>query len=303
MLIEAVESYLAVRRAAGFALRSEGSLLQSFARFSDAQGQHYVSSKTAIEWAGLASSSPRRARRLGEVIRFARYIRAEDLRHEVPAALFGSETRRRPVPFIFSKQDIHRLLEAASQLGRRNPFRGQTYLTFFGLLASTGLRVSEAIRLRLDDITSDGLLIQCSKFHKSRLVPLHPTTQTALERYLKLRRSYAPFDDHVFVSLRRKVLLVGDTETAFKMMVEKVGLLRGPGLPRPTIHSLRHTFAVRALETCPDGRDRITKPMLALSTYLGHSQVALTYWYLEATPELMRQIADASERFVTGGRP
>lgn len=303
MLIEAVESYLAVRRAAGFNLRSEGSLLQNFARFSDAKGCHYVSSQAAIEWAGLASSISRRARRLGQVIRLARYLRAEDPRHEIPAAVFGSETRRRPVPFIFSKQDIHCLLEAASQLGRRDPFRGQTYHTFFGLLACTGLRVSEAIRLRLDDITSDGLVIRCSKFHKSRLVPLHPTTQAALERYLKLRRRYAPFDDHLFVSLRRKALLVGDAETAFKMTFEKVGLLRGPGLPRPTIHSLRHTFAVRALETCPDGRDRITQHMLALSTYLGHSKVALTYWYLEATPELMRKIADASERFVTGGRP
>lgn len=303
MLIKAVESYLAVRRAVGFDLRSEGSLLQSFARFSDAKGRHYVSSKAAIEWAGLTLSISRRARRLGQVIRFARYIRAEDPRHEIPAAVFGSETRRRPVPFIFSKQDIHRLLEAASQLGRRDLFRGQTYNTFFGLLACTGLRVSEAIRLRLDDISSDGLVIRCSKFHKSRLVPLHPTTQAALERYLKLRRPYAPFDDRVFVSLRRKALLVQDTETAFKMMVEKVGLLRGLGLPRPTIHSLRHTFAVRALETCPDGRDRITKHMLALSTYLGHSKVALTYWYLEATPELLRKIADASERLVTGGRP
>lgn len=303
MLIQAVESYLAVRRAMGFAFRSEGSLLQSFAAFSDAAGKHYVCSETAIEWAGSARSLSTRARRLGQVIRFARYIRAEDQRHEMPPTVFGSENRPRPVPYIFSRDNIQRLVQAASELGRRNAFRGHTYSTFFALLACTGLRVSEAIRLCFQDITSDGLVIRCSKFRKSRLVPLHETTQAGLERYLQKRRVYAPFDDHVFVSLRRRQLLVHDAETAFHDVIEKIGLARGPGLPRPTIHSLRHTFAVRALETCPDGRDRITKHMLALSTYLGHSKVADTYWYLEATPDLMRNIADSCQSFFTGGRP
>jgi integrase len=303
MLIQAVESYLAVRRAMGFAFRSEGSLLQSFAAFSDAAGKHYVCSETAIEWAGSARSLSTRARRLGQVIRFARYIRAEDKRHEMPPTVFGSENRPRPVPYIFSKDNIQRLVQAASELGRRNTFRGHTYSTFFALLACTGLRVSEAIRLCFDDITSDGLVIRCSKFRKSRLVPLHETTQAGLEGYLQRRRPYAPFDDHVFVSLRRRPLLLHDAETAFHDVIEKIGLPRGPGLPRPTIHSLRHTFAVRALETCPDGRDRITKHMLALSTYLGHSKVADTYWYLEATPDLMRNIADSCQSFFTGGRP
>jgi integrase len=187
-------------------------------------------------------------------------------------------------------------------LGRRNAFRGHTYSTLFALLSCTGLRVSEAIRLQLQDITSDGLVIRCSKFRKSRLVPLHETTQASLERYLQRKRSYAPFDDHVFVSLRRRPLLLQDAETAFYAVVEKIGLPRGPGLPRPTIHSLRHTFAVRALEACPDGRDRITKHMLALSTYLGHSRVEDTYWYLEATPDLLRNIADSCQDFFTGGQ-
>jgi integrase/recombinase XerD len=187
-------------------------------------------------------------------------------------------------------------------LGKRNTFRGHTYSTFFALLACTGLRVSEAIHLCFQDITADGVVIRCSKFRKSRLVPLHETTQAALERYLQRRRAYTPLDDHVFVSLRRRAILLHDAETAFHDVVEKIGLPRGLGLPRPTIHSLRHTFAVRALETCPDGRDRITKHMLALSTYLGHSKVADTYWYLEATPDLMRNIADACQSFFTGGR-
>lgn len=217
--------------------------------------------------------------------------------------MFGCEKGPRPVPYIFSADNIQRLVRAASELGRRNPFRGQTYGAFFALLACTGLRVSEAIKLRFEDVTLDGLFIRCSKFRKSRLVPLHRSAQVGLERYLQKRRPFAPFDDHVFVSLRRRPLLVGDAETAFRTAAQKIGLKREPGLPHPTIHSLRHTFAVRSLENCPDGRDRITKHMLALSTYLGHSKVADTYWYLEATPELMSGIADSCEAFFAGGRP
>ena len=163
--------------------------------------------------------------------------------------------------------------------------------------------MSEAIRLRFEDITPDGLVIRCSKFRKSRLVPLHETARAGIERYLEQRRPYAPFDDHVFISLRRKPLLLDDVDTAFRTAVDKIGLRRGLGLPRPTPHSLRHTFAVRALETCPDGRDHITKQMLALSTYLGHGRVCDTYWYLEAVPELMENIAQCCESFFTGGRP
>jgi integrase/recombinase XerD len=303
MLTQAVESYLEVRRAMGFALHSEGTLLQSFAKYSNTAGKSHICMETAIQWAGLAQSVTTRARRLGQVIRLARYLRAEDQSHEVPPAVFGCEKGPRPVPYIFSAENIKRLVQAASELGRRNPFRGQTYGTFFALLACTGLRVSEAIRLRFEDVTADGLIIRCSKFRKSRQVPLHSTAQVGLERYLQKRRPFAPFDDHVFVSLRRRPLLVGDAETAFRIAAQTIGLKREPGLPRPTIHSLRHTFAVRSLENCPDGRDRITKHMLALSTYLGHSKVADTYWYLEATPELMSGIADSCESFFGGGRP
>ncbi|MFQ5853278.1 MAG: tyrosine-type recombinase/integrase [Candidatus Binatia bacterium] len=301
MLAQTVESYLKVRRACGFELKSEGNLLRSFAIFSDARGKHYVCSETAIEWAGSARSVHQRARRLGQVIRFARYVRAEDQSHELPPAVFGSENRTRPIPYIFSQENIQRLVQAASQSGYCS-LRQKTYSTLFALLACTGLRVSEAIRLRFEDITPDGLVIRCSKFRKNRLVPLHETAQAGIERYLEHRRSYAPFDDHLFVSLRRKPLLHVDVETAFQTAVDKIGLQRGPGLPRITPHSLPHTFAVRALEACPDGRDRITKHMLALSAYLGHGTVSHTYWYLEATPDLMRNIAECCESFVMGGQ-
>ena len=302
MLTKAVESYIAMRRACGFAFHSEGTCLQGFAAFSDARGHHHVRSDIAIEWARQARSTRQRARRLGIVIRFARYVRAEDGRHELPAAVLGSETTPRPVPYIFSPAAIQQLMQAASRSGYRT-LRRATYSTLFGLLACTGLRLSEAIHLRYADITQDGLVIRRTKFRKSRLVPLHDTTRAALDRYLEQRRPYALLDDHVFISLRRKPLLVHDAERAFRTAARNIGLRREPGRPRPTIHALRHTFAVRALEACPDDRDRITQHMVALSTYLGHGHVAHTYWYLEATPQLMGDISERCERFVTGGRP
>ncbi|HVX91013.1 MAG TPA: tyrosine-type recombinase/integrase [Candidatus Paceibacterota bacterium] len=302
MLAHAVRSYLSVRRAAGFQLKNAGLHLQSFASYSAARGRRYIDARTAIEWAQRGGSVVERARRLGHVIRFARYLHAEEPRHQIPPAVFGREHWPRRPPYILTDEQIRELVELAAQSGYRT-LRRQTYSTLFALLSCTGLRVSEAIRLRYSDITPDGLLIRQTKFQKSRLVALHATTRAALERYLQQRRPYAPFDDHVFISLRRKPLLISDVESAFRTVADKMGLPRGRRQRRPTPHSLRHAFAVRALRSCPDGRDRITQHMLMLSTYLGHSKPALTYWYLEAVPELMRGIAERCEAHLAGGAP
>jgi integrase/recombinase XerD len=175
MLTQEVQAYLAVRRAMGFGMKWSGNLLRGFAAFSNATGQHHVCSDTAIKWAGSTPSVRTRARRLGLVIRLALYLRAEDQRHEVPPPVFGSEDRtRRPAPYIYSKEDVQRLIQAACEVGRYpNPeYRGLTDSTFFGLLACTGMRLSEAINLRLQEIAADGLLIRDTKFRKSRLIPL-----------------------------------------------------------------------------------------------------------------------------------
>ena len=301
MLARAVQSYLSVRRAAGYLLRDVGLRLRSFAAYSKAKGQRYVTAETAIEWARQSSSIVERARRLGDVKRLALYLRAEDERHEIPPLVFGKERRPRPTPYILSDEQICRIIQLARQSGYRT-LRRQTYSTLFGLLACTGLRVSEAIHLRYDDVTPDGLVIRVTKFRKNRLVPLHETTHAALERYLKQRRPYAPFDDHVFISLRRKPLLIEDVDSAFRTVAKKMNLPHGRGQRRPTPHSLRHAFAVRALQNCPDGRDHITQHMLMLSTYLGHSKADLTYWYLEAVPDLMQSIAEHCEAYVAGGK-
>ncbi|MCP4406502.1 MAG: tyrosine-type recombinase/integrase [Gammaproteobacteria bacterium] len=297
MLAQVVESYLMVQHACGFGFKCQGSSLRSFASYSDARGKHHVCSEIAIEWAGLACLISQRARRLGQVIRFARYARAEDPSHELPPAVFGKENRRRPTPYIFSPKNVQRLGQAASTSGYPT-LRRKTYSTLFSLLACTGLRVSEAIRLRFEDVTPDGLVVRRTKFRKSRLVPLHGTARAGLERYLEYRRPYAPFDDHLFVSLRRKPLLLEDVGAAFRTAVEKIGIKPVPGQPRPTPHSLRHTFAVRALKICPDDRDHITRHMLALSTYLGHSNVSATYW-LKWTP-LSRQKMHKVKRVFQG---
>ncbi|WP_457102117.1 tyrosine-type recombinase/integrase [Microbacterium sp. P5_E9] len=237
---------------------------------------------------------------MGDVERLARYLRAEDTRHQIPPKIFGSASRPRPTPYILSDEQIAELIRLAAQSGYRT-LRRKTYSTLFALLSCTGLRVSEAIRLRYADLAADGLLIRDTKFRKSRLVPLHESARAGLERYLQDRRPYAPFDDHVFISLRRKPLLSADVDCAFRTVAAKMGLPRGRGNRRATPHSLRHAFAVRALQTCPDGRDHITKHLLMLSTYLGHTKAADTYWYLEAVPELMRSIAERCEMHVAGG--
>lgn len=302
MLGDGVRSYLSMRRSVGFAVHQVGRRLGSFAAYSDARGQHYVHAQTAIAWAAQGRSTPQRARRLGDVIRLARYLKAEDDHHEIPATVFGREYRPRRPPYILADDQIRQIIELAAHSGYRT-LRRQTYSTLFALLSCTGLRVSEAIRLRYTDITPDGLVIRMTKFQKSRLIPLHETARAGLERYLEQRRPYAPLDDHVFISLRRKALLIGDVEVAFRTVTAKLGLPIGRAQRRPTPHSLRHAFAVRALRTCPDERDRITQHMLMLSTYLGHSKAALTYWYLEAVPELMRGIAESSEAHVAGSAP
>jgi integrase len=301
VLADAIETYLAVRRAAGFVLKCEAFQLKSFAAFAEASGADHVVSDLAIEWAGAAPSFAQRARRLGTIIRFARYARVEDARHQVPSPIFGAEKPPRRAPYLLTMDQIRQLITVTSQQGYRT-LRRATYSTLFALLACTGLRISEAIRLRFRDITPDGLIIRATKFRKNRLVPLHDSARVGLERYLRQRRPYAPLDDHVFVSLRRKPLLPSDVETAFRTAVIRMGLPQGRSRTRPTPHSLRHAFAVRALQTCPSGRDAIGRHMVALSTYLGHSNVAHTYWYLEAVPDLMRDIAEQAEGFVTGER-
>ena len=300
MLTEQICTYLALERGLGRSLKKEESFLRSFAGFAKARGEAHVRNETAILWAGGARSPYQRERRLDVLRRFARYVHIEDAAHEIPpAGVFATRRRPRRVPHIYSEDEISRILTAASRLGPAGSLRPHTFAVIFGLLAATGLRVSEVLALRVGDIIEDRLLVRRTKFRKTRLIPVHESTSTTLQRYLLARAAVAPNDDHVFVSLRGRGLRYPTVLHTFRSLCAVAGLGS-----RPHIHDLRHTFAVRALEASPqEGRGRIGRHMRALSLYLGHTCVADTYWYCHATPNLMRDIADAAERHFAGGTP
>jgi integrase/recombinase XerD len=300
-MIAAVESYLAVRRAAGFTLSNTEYLLRSFAIFAADQKQTHIRTATAIEWASQAGSVAQRHTRYQTVCRFAQHLRVEDSRHESPPPNHFGYRKTRRVPHIYSREEINDLILAATRLPSSDSLLPKTYAALICLLAATGLRISEALHLLVSDITPDGLLIRKTKFQKTRLVPLHGTAVAGIGRYLAHRQEARRGGDHVFVSDEGQPLVYGKVHSVFRTLLRSAGLMPSGGR-WPRIHELRHTFAVRALEASPVGRQRIGQHMLALATYLGHVNIDATYWYLETTPELLRDIAVAVENFVQGGR-
>lgn len=305
--MDLVDSYLAVRRAVGFKLEGTAGRLRCFARFASAKGDTHIRVETAVEWAGQARSPHLRHVRLEDLALFARHVRAEDPAHAVPSPQIYAYKRHKRLPYIYADEDVQRILVAAGKLHHRpGDSVGDTCRTLFGLLAATGLRIQEALSLLLRDLTPDGLMVRNTKFRKSRLVPIHPTTTAVLDAYRRRWRVVATADDPLFVSRTGRALSYNIVNKAFHEVIDVLGLAipAEPGRhPGPRIHDLRHTFAVRALESCPEGRAAINKHTLALSTYLGHASVAETYWYLHVTPQLMTGIADACETWlVRGGR-
>jgi len=304
MLIDSVNKYLAVRRRLGFKLKSVERYLLSYAAFATAVGDTHIVSRTAINWASRASSEDSRARSLDILIRFARFVRAEDDRHEIPADKVFCGRWHRRTSYIFSDREIVQILHHADCLSPPDSLRPHTYRTLFGLLASTGLRISEALSLRLEDITCDGLVIRETKFKKSRIVPLHATVVAALDRYLERRRQFDRGDNHVFISQRGSHGLAYTTVAeTFREILIAAGIPELSNKSTPRLLDFRHRFAVKALESCPDSRDRISRHMLALSTYMGHARVEDTFWYLESTPQLMNDIVNACELFMQGELP
>jgi len=301
MLMQGVDEYLDVRRAAGFQLRVEEGLLRDYASVASTQSEEHVRSATAIAWAARAPSVCQKDRRLKVVVRFARHVHAEDDRHEVPPANVFAAPRIRRIPHIYEPEEVRRILEEAGRLGPAGSLRPHTYRTLFGLLASCGMRISEALALRIDDITLDGLLIRETKFRKRRLVPMHDSTAREVQRYLRRRRRVAGDVQHLFVSVRHRPLAYTTSFSTFLSILRRLGLRGPPGETGAHLHDLRHTFAVRSLEGCP--RDDVASHMLTLSTYLGHAKVSDTYWYLQATPRLMTNTADVLQAFFEGEKP
>jgi integrase/recombinase XerD len=276
--------------------------LRSFVRFAAQRSETHVRAATAIDWASQSISVAQRTERLKTLCRFARYIRTEDNRHELPPSDHFGYRKARRVPHIYSSIEVQRLMGAALQLGPPDSLEAWTYATLIGLLAATGLRVSEALALQFSDVTPNGLLIRKTNFKKTRLVPLHDTAAAGLDRYLTRRRRTPSQGEDLFLSEDGRPLRYRDAYRTFLKLLKTADLSPSSGR-RPRLHDLRHTFAVRALEASPAGRQRIGQHMLALATYLGHVNISATYWYLETTPELLRDIAVASEAFFCGGQP
>lgn len=300
MLKKIINRYIDMRHSMGFKFRIQGCLLKSFGAFATSKGDAYVRSKTVINWAQLAHSRAQKRNRLLTVRRFAIAMQAENKHHEVPPAdVFGRETFKRRIPYILSSEELKRLLIATSQLKPKKTIRPVTYATLFALLAATGIRVSEALALNVEDIQDNCLIIRNTKFRKNRLVSLHVSTKKGIGNYLKHRIQYGydGIDSALFISNNGKRLPYPTVIRIFLQLTRSIGLRDGPGHPGVCIHDLRHRFAVKSLEQSGNDHVSISQHMLALSTYLGHTHLSDTYWYLYATPILMKKIAVTQESF------
>ena len=303
MLIEAVNRHIDLCRNMGFKYKVQAGMLHSFATFAQRRSEEFIITTSVLDWAASAPSVRQRHDRLRTVRRLACELHAEDQRHQVPPTdVFGGEPRRPRWCHIFTQDEIDRLLHAASGLTPKGSIRSDTYTTLLSLIACTGLRISEALKLNLRDFTEDGLVIRATKFQKSRLVPLHESAQRGLQRYVAVRSRIATTASTIFVSLKSGELSYSRANATFLYLARAAGLRGGPGLPGCRIHDLRHTFAVRSLEQCPADRKAVARHMAALSTYLGHAHVSDTYWYLQATPRLLRDVATAAEALHQGAQ-
>lgn len=295
---ERVHAYLAARRGMGYALRIEGEELQRFARFAEQRGHcGPVTLALALAWAEATSASRLyKARRLTVVRGLAKYCVLFEPETEVPPTGMLGSAHRRLTPHIYSDDELQALLTAADQLEPAGGLRAATVHCYLGLLAATGLRVSEALQLtRADvDLVHGVVMVRQGKFHKSRLAPLHPSTLPPLIAYrTRCEQSLSSVPTTFFALDRGRPLRYGQIRYAFQCLRHQLGWDCGPGR-RPRLYDLRHTFACRCLLRWYATGVDVNWALPQLSTYLGHVKVSDTYWYLTAIPELL---AKAAARF------
>jgi len=293
-MLSKVNEYLKERRRAGFALSIPGQRLLCFARFADRSGYRGpLTVDLASCWAlanrrGLALTAARRI----ELLRsFARYCQIFDPKTEIPPLRLFGPGHRRLTPHIYTTQEIRALVAASARLNPANGLRPVTCATIFGLLSTTGLRISEVTALQRQDVDLQrGILhIRHTKFGKSRLVPLHLSTTRALRRYAR-RRDQDPSSaatSSFFTFDHGQPARTRNLQYAFRRLCNRLGWHARGGHPAPRIHDLRHTFVCRCLQRWYKENADIDSNILALSTYIGHAKVTDTYWYVTATPELM----------------
>lgn len=292
-LPKAVGKYLTMRRSLGFKLRDMGHNLRHFVSFMEQQGTCIITVDLALRWAQQPQGvQPAHwTKRLSHVRSFARYWSAIDPRTEVPPMGLLPYRTKRATPYIYSDKEIEHLLNAAKNLPPSTGLRPWTYYTLFGLTAVTGMRISEIIHLEYADIDLDQMLltVQFTKFNKSRLIPLDPSTVKALKLYLQQRDRLCPRSatSRFFLSNSGTPLTDDIVRWTFVRLSRLIGLRKIGDSYGPRIHDLRHRFAVVTLlhwyRTGVDVEQRLP----VLSTYLGHAHVTDTYWYLSAIPELL----------------
>ena len=299
-----VNAYLEERRCLGFSLDIAGSQLRAFARFADRSGHHgHLTTGIVIKWIkSTTDGTPITSARRIEVIRpFAKYCARIDPATNIPDRDIFGPAHRRLTPHIYTENEIENLLAAAADLPPKNSLRSSTYTTFFGLIASTGLRFSEAHNLCCNDFDrARGLLkIRQTKFRKDRLVPMHPTAVEALNRYVALRQRKlgTAAEEWLFVTDTGRRPAERTVHGVFERLRKQLGWRARGGHPAPRIHDLRHTFVCRRVKLWQANGPDIDNAMPALSTYLGHAKVSDTYWYLTATSDLMSAMVKRFERF------
>ena len=306
-----VEMYLEERRSLGFALTIPGELLMGFARFSDQQGHRGpITEQLILNWVqGCAKRAIpfTWARRLQVIRPFAKDCFRLDRATYIPKENVFGRAKRRLTPHIYTDQEIADLIRAAGQLPPEETLRPATYSTVFGLIAATGLRLSEALNLQFADLdfTCGVLTVRQTKFAKSRLVPLHPSVAAAVSQYATLRRNAIPAgpDSYFFVGSSGTALPKSTVHGTFQRLRGKLGWKARGSHTAPRIHDLRHTFICRRVRLWHEHGADIDHAMLALATYVGHAKVSDTYWYLTGVPDLMAVAGRSFESFVeSGGR-
>jgi integrase len=292
-LREAVEDYLTMRRGLGFKLRCDGQRLLDFVSFLEERGAISITTALALEWAQQPSSAQpvTWAQRLSFVRGFARYRSATDPQTEIPPPNLLPCRPERVQPYLYADREIQQLLEAALKLPPADGLRRWIYHALLGLLAVSGLRISEAIGLKLEDVDlSEGLLtVRGAKLGKSRLVPLHASTRQVLADYKSRRDDFLAGRpaSYFFISRRGNHLDTGDVHRTFYLLSRQIGLRDPDSSSGPRLHDFRHRFAVETLLRWYRAGEDVERRLPVLSTYLGHVHVSDTYWYLTACPELM----------------
>lgn len=310
-LQEHLADYIAARRALGTRLKEPAQTLLRFIKFLARKRSVYITTPLALAWSQQSKNVQRAtwARKLSMVRQFARWVHAIEPRHQVPPPRLLSVRHRRNPPHIYSDVQIQSLMVAASNLGSAKGMKGLSLETIVGLLAATGLRPGEAFVLRRADVDlqTGMLIIRESKFGKSRQVPIHSSTVLALKRYARRRDVilHGVDDSHFFLSDRGAALAAGTVRRWFCKISRNCGLrekLPGHRCGRgPRLQDLRHTFATKRLVEWYRAGENVAIQLPKLATYLGHSSVACTYWYIQAVPELLALATEFQLKSSQGG--